>query len=87
VVELAVAVLLHTRYGHFALAIAIAFALTGLTLAAVVPGRLCGCFGSLLPLDGKGHVLLAGAMGALACVGFRTGGGQQATAGANGAPG
>jgi len=71
VVELGVAVLLHTRWRRFALAMAALLAVAGIVLAAAVPGRLCGCLGSLLPLDGKGHVLLSGVVGALACLGMR----------------
>jgi hypothetical protein len=73
VVELGVAVLLHTRWRRVALALAALLAVAGIALAAVVPGRLCGCLGSLLPLDGKGHVLLSGIVGALACLGARSG--------------
>lgn len=73
--ELAVGVAVQTRWRRPALAAALLLAAAGIAIAAAFPGRLCGCFGSLLPLDGTGHVLLSGAVGALACLGtWRKGG-------------
>ena len=70
-VELGAAVLLHTRYRHHAMAVSVVLALAGIALATALPGRLCGCFGSLLPLEGSSHVLVSAIVGALACSSFR----------------
>lgn len=67
-VEMCIAVLLHHRWRRCALAAAVLLAAAGIGLAIAVPGRLCGCFGSLLPLEGTSHVLLSGVVGALACL-------------------
>jgi hypothetical protein len=73
-VELGAAVLLHTKYRNHAMAVGVVLALIGITLAVAVPGRLCGCFGSLVPLEGSSHVLMSGIVGALACLSFRSDG-------------
>ncbi|HZN39746.1 MAG TPA: hypothetical protein VFD82_13135 [Planctomycetota bacterium] len=70
-VELGAAVLLHTKYRHHAMAASVVLALAGIALATALPGRLCGCFGSLVPLDGSSHVLVSAVVGALACLNFR----------------
>ena len=70
-VELGAAVLLHTKYRHHAMAASVVLALAGIALATTLPGRLCGCFGSLLPLEGSSHVLVSALVGALACASFR----------------
>ena len=70
-VELGVAVLLHTKYRHHAMAASIVLALAGIALATALPGRLCGCFGSLVPLDAPSHVLVSAIVGTLACLSFR----------------
>jgi hypothetical protein len=70
-VELGAAVLLHTRYRHHAMAASVVLALAGIALATALPGRLCGCFGSLVRLDGPSHVLVSAIVGALACASFR----------------
>ncbi|HEX6811425.1 MAG TPA: hypothetical protein VF384_07370 [Planctomycetota bacterium] len=73
-VELCAALLLHTKYRHHAAAACVVLALAGIALATAVPGRLCGCFGSLLPLEGSSHVLVSGIVGTLACLSFRVDG-------------
>lgn len=67
-VELAAAVALHTRYRGLAIATAVLIALAGIVLAIAVPGETCGCFGGLLRIEGRYHVLLSGVLGALACM-------------------
>ncbi len=67
IVELVAAVLLHMRHRTWAIATAIVLAVFGISLGVAVPGELCGCFGSLVRLEGKYHVLVSGAVGALAC--------------------
>ena len=70
-VELGAALLLHTKYRHHAMAASVVLALAGIALATALPGRLCGCFGSLVQLDGPSHVLVSAVVGALACMNFR----------------
>jgi hypothetical protein len=72
--ELGAAVLLHTRYRNHAVAASVVLALAGIALATALPGRLCGCFGSLVRLDGPSHVLVSAIVGALACASFRSDG-------------
>ena len=69
-IELGAAVLLHTRYRNSAIAASVALAIGGIALATALPGRLCGCFGSLVQLDGPSHVLLSAIVGTLACLCF-----------------
>lgn len=76
-VELAAAVLLHLNHSRYAIATALVLALGGISLPVVVPSGLCGCFGSLLPLEGRNHVLASGVVGALACLSWWTEAGRR----------
>ena len=71
IVELGAAALLHTRYRHHAMVASVLLALAGIALAMALPGRLCGCFGSFLQLEGPSHAVVSALVGTLACASFR----------------